>query len=176
MKLIKGETLTRHAVWLLVFALAVPLLNGCSQLGIAKADDVTAMETRLSNENKATNSRIDALEKNTGDMQKSLDEITTNLDSLKVRFQRAHQWLETMNLDTVTADARKASEAANLAAAQSKSFFSVYMAWIKSQYEDLGKQIADLEKAFPPDGSGKKAAGQIEQKKSTGSGDSGGGG
>ena len=41
MRTISDKGFRRHAVVLLALALAVPLLNGCSQLGIAKTDDLT---------------------------------------------------------------------------------------------------------------------------------------
>jgi hypothetical protein len=128
----------RVAVAVLALALAVPLMNGCSQLGIAKTEDLTATESRL-------DQRLDTVEKNTGDMQQTLGEITASLDTLNTRFARASEWLHEMNLDTISKDAKSATEAATLAETRSRNFLEHYLEWLKAQYELLGQQIATLD-------------------------------
>lgn len=148
----------RCAAVLLALALAVPFFTGCSQLGIAKTDDLTAMESSLRNSNNATNTRIDNLEKSTGDMQATLTQMTTSLDSLNARFARAATWLETMSLDTIAEDSKTAADAANLAAVRSQEFFAHYLEWIKAQHVALEQQIKTLEtqvKKSPSDASKK---------------------
>jgi outer membrane murein-binding lipoprotein Lpp len=169
MRLICAGNFTRCTVVILGLALAVPLLNGCSQLGIAKADELAATESRLEQSNNATNGRIDTLEKNTNDMQQSLNEIAASIDTLNARFERAKVWLETMNIDTISEDVQEASKAAMTASAQSKSFFTFYLAWIRTQHAELGKQITTLEKEFKQEGS------KPEEKSPSDSGEGGGG-
>jgi len=177
MRSICARMLRRHAVVLLGFVLAVPLLSGCSQLGIATADDLTTTESRLENSNRATNSRIDTLEKSTSDMQVSLDEIAASIDTLNARFGRAKIWLETMNIDTIAQDAEKATNAALAAESNAMAFFTQYLAWIRQQHAALEEQIKTLETATKKDGSGaaksSDKAGDDSSKKPD---DSGGGG
>jgi prefoldin subunit 5 len=162
---------------LLGFALAVPLLNGCSQLGIATADDLTATESRLENSNRATNSRIDTLEKSTSDMQVSLNEIAASIDTLNARFGRAKVWLETMNIDTIAQDAEKATNAALAAESNAMAFFTQYLEWIKQQHAALEEQIKTLETATKKGGSGNtKSPDKTGDNSSKKPDDSGGGG
>jgi uncharacterized phage infection (PIP) family protein YhgE len=135
----------RLAVVVLALVLAVPLLNGCSTLGIATTKDLTATESRLQDSNRANSTRLDNLEKNTADMQQTLTEITTSLDTLNTRFVRAKAWLEHMSLDTISADAKAATEAATLAESRSRMFLENYLEWLKAQYALLGKQIDELD-------------------------------
>ena len=133
------------AMLLLVFALVTPLLGGCSQLGIAKVDDLTAAETRLQNADRASTTRIEKLETNDAEMQKTLTELSAGIDTLNTRFQRAKAWLETMDLDTITKDAQDASKLALSAESRSQEFFKVYLEWIRSMQSLLQKQILLLE-------------------------------
>jgi uncharacterized phage infection (PIP) family protein YhgE len=135
----------RLAVVVLALVLTVPLLNGCSTLGIATTKDLTATESRLQDSNRANSTRLDNLEKNTADMQQTLTEITTSLDTLNTRFVRAKAWLEHMSLDTISADAKAATEAATLAESRSRMFLENYVEWLKAQYALLGKQIDELD-------------------------------
>jgi chromosome segregation ATPase len=137
--------LRRGAVVLLALALAAPLLSGCSTLGIATSEELSATESRLENSSRATNSRLDNLEKGTADLQQTLAQITSSIDSLNTGFARAKKWLETMNLDTISADAQAASNAAVSAEARSRAFLKHYLEWIKQQHALLEKQIATLE-------------------------------
>jgi hypothetical protein len=134
-----------RAIAVLVFVLVLPLLGGCSQLGIAKTDDLTAVETRLTNATRANSTRLDAVEKNTADMQKTLTELSTSIDTLNTRFLRAKAWLETMNLDTITKNADEASQMALAAEARSQEFFRVYLEWLKTMQTSLQEQIKLLE-------------------------------
>ena len=159
----------RCAVVLLALALAVPFLNGCSTLGIATADDLTAMESSLRNSNNATNTRIDNVEKSTGDMQAELTQMTTSLDSLNARFARAATWLETMSLDTIAEDTKKATEEARAVAAVSQEFFKSYLEWIKAQHAALDQQIKILDAQM------NKSPADTPEKADTKPADSGGG-
>jgi hypothetical protein len=177
MRSILARNLKRHAFMLLGVVLAAPLLNGCAQMGIAKADDLAATESRMENSNQATNTRIDALEKSTNDMQLSLNEIAASIDTLNARFGRAKVWLETMNIDTIAQDAEKATNAALAAESNATAFFTQYLAWIRQQHAALDQQIKTLEAATKKDGSGSTKtpdkAGDDSSKKPD---DSGGGG
>jgi hypothetical protein len=133
------------AILLLVFALVMPLLGGCSQLGIAKVDDLTATETRLQNQGRANTTRIETLEKADADMQKTLTELVAGVDTLNTRFMRAKAWLETMDLDTIADNANEASKLALSAEARSQDFFKNYLAWIREMQSLLQKQILLLE-------------------------------
>ncbi len=151
MRFIFSRKFREQAIVLLVFALAVPLLGGCSQMGIAKVDDVTAMETRLNNATRANSTRLDGVEKSTADMQTTLTELSTGIDTLNTRFLRAKAWLETMNLDTIAADANDASQKALAAEARSTEFFKVYLEWIKAMQTLLQEQITLLETKMEDD-------------------------
>jgi predicted nucleic acid-binding Zn-ribbon protein len=158
-------------------ALVAPLLNGCSQLGIAKVDDITAMETRLQNADRATDARVDNLEQSTNDMQATLNQITSDMDSLNVRFARAKEWLETMNIDTISADAQEATEAAISAEARSRAFFEHYLAWIKDLHATLEKQLTALEAQMEKsEGGTSKPATSTEGTSTEKTEDAGGGG
>ena len=97
---------------LLAVALIFPLLGGCSTLGIATLDDLSTTETSLRNSHNSTATRIDELEKDNADMQQTLTQVTATLDTLNARFERASVWLQNMNLDTISADAQRAQQAA----------------------------------------------------------------
>jgi uncharacterized phage infection (PIP) family protein YhgE len=145
MRFIFTSVIRRHVFVLLAIALAAPILNGCSTLGIATTDDITAMESRLQNSDRSTVTRVDNLERGTNDMQVTLNQITSNIDSLSAQFSRARVWLETMNLDTISADAQEATKAATSAEARSRAFLEHYLEWIKEQHATLEKQITALE-------------------------------
>ena len=130
---------------LLGLALAVPLLGGCSTLGIATLDDLSASEAQIRNTNTATATRIDELEKENADMQQTLTQVTASLDTLNNRFQRASVWLQNMNLDTISADAQKAQDAAMSAEARAAAFLTHYVEWMKKQQALIQEQIAALE-------------------------------
>lgn len=145
MRSIFGRGARSCTVLALAFALAVPFLNGCSQLGIATADELAATDTRVESYNSSANTRLDGLEKNTSDMQTTLNQITASIDTLNARFARASEWLKTMNLDTISTDAQKASAAAISAEARSAAFLAHYLEWIKAQHAALEEQITTLE-------------------------------
>ncbi len=148
----------RYAALLFALAMAVPIFNGCSTLGIATTDELTAMESSVRTSNNSTNTRIDNLEKSTGELQTTLAQMTASIDTLNARFARAKTWLETMNVDTISADAQRASEAAMSAEARSRAFLEHYLEWIKEQHAALEKQIATLETKMKqaPSGDSKK--------------------
>jgi predicted nuclease with TOPRIM domain len=138
-------------VVLIALAATVPCLGGCSTLGIATADDLTATESRLQNSNRANATRIENLEQNSASMQEALNELTAGVDSLNVRFQRATTWLQNMNLDTLAKDAEEASTLALAAEARNREFFNVYLEWIKSMQALLQQQITLLESRITED-------------------------
>jgi chaperonin cofactor prefoldin len=176
MRTISDKGFRRHAVVLLALALAVPLFNGCSQLGIATADDLTAMEARLQSTNSATDTRVNTLEQNSADMQQTLTEITTSIDTLNARFARAKVWIETMNIDTISSDVQKASKQAMSAESSSRAFLEHYLEWIKAQQALLEKQVTALEAKLKANGEGEaKSPGSTGDKSSEKPADSGGG-
>jgi paraquat-inducible protein B len=130
---------------LLAVALIVPLMGGCSTLGIATLDDLNATETRLRTSSNATATRIDDLEKDKADMQQTLTQVTASLDTLNSRFERASVWLQNMNLDTISADAQRAQQAAMSAESRAAAFLTHYIEWMKAQQTLLQEQIAALE-------------------------------
>jgi outer membrane murein-binding lipoprotein Lpp len=154
MRSISTRELRRYVVVLLAFACATPFLSGCSTLGIATTDDLTAAESRLQNSQRATTTRVDNLEKNTSDLQATLTQISSNIDTLNTRFARAKVWLENMNIDTIAADSQEASAAAISAEARSRAFFSHYLDWIKSLNAMLEEQITTLETQMKSDATG----------------------
>jgi len=175
MRTISDKGFRRHAVVLLGLALAVPLLNGCSQLGIATADDLTAMEARLQNTSRATDTRVDTLEKSTADMQQTLTEITTSLDTLNARFARAKVWIETLNMDTISADVQNASKQAMSAESRTRAFLEHYLEWIKAQQVLLDQQVTALEAKMKESGEGEaKSPDSTEDKSTEESADTGG--
>ena len=145
MRFIFNREFRDRAIVLLVFAMVMPLLGGCATLGIATSDELTATETRLKNSTRANTTRIDNAEKSNAEMQKTLTELTTSIDTLNTRFLRAKAWLETMNMDTIAADAQEASQLALSAEARSREFFVQYLEWLKSMQAALVKQIELLE-------------------------------
>jgi methyl-accepting chemotaxis protein len=149
-----GQFRTRVVV-LIALAATVPCLGGCSTLGIATADDLTATESRLQNSYRANATRIENLEQSSADMQQTLNELSAGIDSLNTRFQRAKTWLETMNLDTIARDAQEASTLSLAAEARSREFFAVYLDWIKSMQALLQQQITLLESKMGEDPSAK---------------------
>jgi hypothetical protein len=162
----------RPAGLFLVLMLVVPLLNGCSQLGIATTDELEASENRLASSNQSTQSRIADLEKSTGDMQQTLDTIAASVDSLNASFQRASVWLREMNLDTITSRAAEATEAAEEAEARTMLFLQHYLDWVKGQNAILDEQIKTLETAISKSqaGSADDAGGATPADDSSGDG------
>ena len=146
----------RCAVVVLASAMAEPLLNGCSTLGIATTDELTATENRLQSSNTTTNARLDGLEKNTSDMQTTLSQMTASVDTLNARFARAKEWIESINIDTISSDAQAAQKAAMDAEARSRAFLTHYLEWLKSQQALLAKQIETLEAQMKQDVAGSK--------------------
>ena len=166
----------REAVLVLVLALAVPFLNGCSTLGIAKTDDLAAMERRLQSSGSSTNKRVDSLEKSATETQQILNQISANTDTLNTRFGRAKVWLETMNLDTIAAEAHDASKVAQSAANNSNAFFTQYLEWIKAQNALFEQQIKMFEDKMNKDATGASKPSDTGDTSSEKPADSGGGG
>jgi chromosome segregation ATPase len=158
-------------VLFLVFALTVPFLGGCSTLGIATLDDLDASETRLRNSSNATATRIDELEKDKTDLQQTLTQITTSIDTLNARFARASEWLQTMNLDTISEDAEKAQMAAMGAEARSRAFLTHYLEWIRAQHAALQEQITLLEAKLNEGETGSPGEGTTEKPAESGGDD-----
>ena len=115
---------------------------------------MTEMETRLQNQNTTTNKQVADLDKTTKDMQQTLGQITSTIDTLNARFARAKVWLETMNLDTISEDAQNATKAAMDSEARNRVFLAQYLEWIKTQHAMLEKQIVTLEAQMKSDGKG----------------------
>ena len=166
MRSIFTRELRRRAVVLLALA-AAPFLSGCSTLGIATTEELAATETRLQNSNRDTSARLDNLEQGTADMQQTLNQIATSIDTMNTRFGRAKTWLETMNLDTISQDAQAASKAALDVDSRHKAFLTGYLEWLKGQQALIEKQIAAVEGKM-------KETGGIPPKKPAGSGGDGG--
>jgi len=163
---------------LITVALVFPLLAGCSTLGIATLDDLNTTETSLQNSNNATATRIDELEKNNADMQQTLTQVTASLDTLNSRFERASVWLQNMNLDTISADAQRAQEAAMSAESRALAFLTHYVEWMKAQQTLLQEQITTLEAKIETgemDKSGDAPAGDTAPADSGGDDESSGG-
>jgi hypothetical protein len=120
-------------------------LNGCSQLGIATTNDLSDLENRLQNSSNATDTRVENLEKNTADLQKTLEQLSVSIDTLNTRFARAKKWLETMNIDTIASEAKEASGAALNVEKRTKLFYTNYLESIKAQKSLLEQQIQILE-------------------------------
>lgn len=146
MRSIFTRGLRRHVVgpFVIVFAVA-PFLSGCSTLGIATTDELTATENRLQGSNSATNARLDQLEQGSTDMQQTLTQITASLDSLNANFAEAKAWLQTMDLDTISEDAKSATQAATEAESRSRAFLAHYLEWLKAQQDLINQQITMLE-------------------------------
>jgi septal ring factor EnvC (AmiA/AmiB activator) len=136
----------RYAVApLLALAVLVPVMSGCSTLGIATTEDLTALENRLQSSNNSTSARLDNLEQEKTDLQSTLTQISADIDTLNNRFARASEWLKNMNLDTISQDAQDASQAAMNAESRSRAFLAEYLEWVKAQHAMLEEQIATLE-------------------------------
>ena len=176
MRTIVEKRFFREAVLVLVLALAVPFLNGCSTLGIAKTDDLAAMEKRLQSSGSSTDKRVDTLEKSATETQQDLNQISANIDTLNPRFVRAKGWLETMNLDTIATDAHDASKVAQSAASNSNAFFTQYLEWVKAQHTLLEQQIKMLEDRINEDAKGVSKPSGSGDTSSEKPADSGGGG
>ncbi len=137
--------LGRRRIAAFLLATFLPVLSGCSMLGIATTDDLEAAESRLQNSNRTTTSRLDSVEKLSKDSQANLKELTADIDSLNVRFQRASEWLKTMNLDTISKQANDASAAAIALEQQNRVFITKYLEWLKAQQELIAEQITVIE-------------------------------
>ncbi|UCH84922.1 MAG: hypothetical protein JSW50_04330 [Candidatus Latescibacterota bacterium] len=133
------------AVILIALAVAVPLINGCSTLGIATSEELQAVEGRLESSNRSTGARLDNLEKDTADNQQALEQMTATMNDLNERFAEARTWLETMNLDTITQDSQRATAAATAAETRIRAFLTHYLEMLKNQQAALEKQIATIE-------------------------------
>ena len=173
MRFIFTTGVRRHVVVLLAVALVVPFVSACSQLGIATTDDLTATEARLDNSNRTTLNRLDTLEKDKTDLQSSLNQITSSIDTLNARFARAKEWLETMNLDTIAEDAQKAQNAAISAEARSTAFLTHYLEWIKAQHTLLGQEIAAIEAKMKDTAAGTSKPADSTDKPADSGGDGG---
>jgi len=130
-----------------VFALVVlvPVISGCSQLGIATSDDLEATESRLQTSNRTTNSRLDTVEQSVTDTQTTMAMLTADIDTLGVRFSRAAKWLQEMNIDTISQQAHEASAAAIALEQQNRVFLAKYLEWLKAQQALIAEQIQVLD-------------------------------
>ena len=140
----------RYAFAIAALALTVPFATGCSTLGIATTEELTDLESRIQTSGRTSNTRLDKIETDQATILQQMSEISASIDSLNTSFANASEWLKTMNLDTISADAKNATNAATLAEARSRKFLDYYLAWIKSQHTALEKQIADLEASMKP--------------------------
>jgi len=137
--------LGRRRIAFFLLATLLPVLSGCSQMGIATTDDLEATESRLQNSNRTTNSRLDSVEQLSKDSQATLNDLSADIDSLNVRFLRASAWLKTMNLDTISKQANDASAAAIALEQQNRVFVTKYLEWLKAQQKLIAEQITAIE-------------------------------
>ena len=135
----------RRGIALFVAVTLLPVFGGCSQLGIATTDDLEATESRLQNSNRTTNSRLDSVEQASQDYQATLNTLAASVDTLNVRFARAKEWLQTMNLDTISKQANDASAAAIALEEQNRVFLAKYIGWLKAQQALIAEQITVIE-------------------------------
>ena len=134
-----------RTITLLALAGLLPLLGSCGTLGIATTDELAATESRLQNSNGATNTRIQKAESNSKEMQEDLMQLSANIDTLNVRFVRAQEWLEAMNLDTISAQAEEASKTATAIEEQNRMFLAKYLEWLKAQQAVIAERITAIE-------------------------------
>ena len=179
MRFISGKGLRGPAVVLFAIMLAAPFL-GCSTLGIATTDELTAAENRLQSSSNSTNSRLDNLDKSSAETQQVLAQISAQLDSLSAGFAQAKAWLESMNFETMTSAAENASKAASAAEARSLTFLTQYLEWVKAQHTMLGEQIKTLEATMQQDtasqSSDSKSSTSSDEPPDSGGADDDGGG
>ena len=132
------STRTRFLFILTALALMLPLVNGCSTFGIATVDDLDAAESRMQTANRATTSRIEALEQSNADMQTSVQQVTANFAELQKQFDDAKTWLEGIDLEHL-------AETSKTAEARSQAIVDGYLQWAKDQRNLLDEQIKAIE-------------------------------
>lgn len=139
----QASFLKGHPGKLLIVAVAllIPALVGCSTLGIATTDDLTAAEQRMTTSSGASQQRIAELEKTNTEMNQTLQQVYAEIDSLNNSFAEAKQWLQSMDLATISEDAKNASASAQAA----NSFLVMYLEWLKEQHAVIEKQMAALQ-------------------------------
>lgn len=129
-----------------VFLLAVlPLALGCSTLGIATTSDLEEAEARMQNTNRATGNRVQNIERDLNNLQQTVNQTTSQVDTLNTRFARARKWLETMDLDTISQDAQDAITAAEAAERRTLTFSQRYLDLLRAQRDLLVEEIQSLE-------------------------------
>jgi predicted nucleic acid-binding Zn-ribbon protein len=126
-------------------ALAIPFLGGCSTLGIATTEELDAVNGRLESSNRSTGTRLDALEKDSADLQQTLGEMTASIETLNSQFAEAKTWLETMNIASITEDSQKATAAATAAETRIRLFLTHYLEMLRAQQASLEEQITVIE-------------------------------
>ena len=160
-------------------SILLPVLTGCSTLGIAETKDVTAMEARIDNENQQINTRLEASLANQQELQAQVNQLmqsqsatAAQVDSLVHHFEIAREWLKDLNIDSLSEDVSTIHRVSAEANDRSRKVTEFYVEWIRNQHETLGKQLQALEaslKESAPPPSSEGSRGQDD------SGDSGGG-
>jgi hypothetical protein len=139
-----------------LFALSLSL-SGCSTLGIATADDLEATQAGLENQVSSNRTRTDALEGRMNALADSLQQVSqsqathqASIDSLENRFQRAADWLNSMDFDTMSKDVSDAK-------GYTRQVTQSVLDWLIGQRSFLDTEIQKIETMLNEDQGGGNA-------------------
>ena len=169
----RRSTLRSCLALLLLAAVTGPWLTGCAQLGIAKTEDVDAMEASLTRANGATSDKVDAVSAEVAQIDPQLQALTAQVDSLNASIAAMTAMMTDLNIESIAIDAKNAARAASVAETKLSAIGEAHLNALVQRQEMTAEEIRVTKQLM----TGLEEAGDAEpgaEPKSDG-GDAGGG-
>jgi len=140
---------SRRSLATLTLVALIPLFGGCSLFGIATSKDLAETEGQLQMDSQRTTSRLDRVEQVATESQAGLTAMSTDVDSLRLMFGQALDWLRAIDFEGMSKQASDASAAAAAIEEQNRAFMNKYVEWLRVQQDLISEQIETIESRMP---------------------------
>jgi hypothetical protein len=138
--------------------LSAPLFVGCSTLGIAKVEDLETLDANVQRQNTATTQRLSNIE---GSLQQLVDQEAqrqARLDSMSADVAQMRSWLGSLNIETLSQDAQRASMLAETAETRGRTLLQHYRDRLIQEQQLLMQEIQFIEQLMTGTSPGASAA------------------
>ncbi|UCE01806.1 MAG: hypothetical protein JSW67_11105 [Candidatus Latescibacterota bacterium] len=137
---------------------SAPLLVGCSTLGIAQVEDLETLDANVQRQNTATTQRLSNIE---GSLQQLVDQEAQRqalLDSMSADVAQMRSWLNSLNIETLSQDAQRASMLAETAETRGRTLLQHYRDRLIQEQQLLMQEIQFIEELMQGASAGASAA------------------
>jgi hypothetical protein len=132
----------------MVVTTALFALSGCSTLGIAttkETESIQAWQDSTGQVVAARNARLANLDSFERELERIETESAAAIESLEVRLERAHAWVEALRLEEISERAHAATAAANTANQTSIAVTEAYLQNIIARRDALTAHATEVE-------------------------------